>query len=456
MARNDPSRDHEPQTTSRRDFLGATGRAAVGAALAGVAIPRVHAAEDNTIRLALIGCGSRGNGAVGDAVASPNGPVKVFAMADLREDRLASSHKVLSKEFGPSIDVPPDRRFVGFDAYRKAIDCLRPGDVAMLTGFAAWRPMQLEYAVERGVNVFMEKSFACDPPGARRVIRAGEAAEKKNLKIAAGLMCRHSRARQELIRRIRDGELGEILLVRASRMEPVGPLGPKDSNDSELAWQIRNHFRFLWVSGGLFSEMTIHQIDEVCWIKDALPVAAHGIGGRAPDNTDPAQNLDSYSIEYTFADGTKATVAARYLANCHNEFDTFVHGARCAAQFSGAVHAGTVHTYKDQRIARDNVAWRAAKEPTSPWRAEWDSLLAAIRDDRPHNEARRAALSNLAAIMGRAAVHSGKIVTWDEVMASEFRFCPELDAMTAQTPPPLTPDAHGRYPVPSPGKWSEC
>ena len=186
----------------------------------------------------------------------------------------------------------------------------------------------------------MEKSFATDPPAVRRVLKAGEEAEKKNLKIAAGLMCRHSRNRQELIKRIRDGALGEIQNIRAYRMEPVGPLGPKPPGEKDLAWQIRNFVRFYWVSGGLWAEMDIHQIDEICWLKDAWPVSAHGIGGRAANSKDRSQNLDSFSVEWTFADGTKAYDVVRYLMNCHNEFATYVHGTKCAAQFSGNIHAG--------------------------------------------------------------------------------------------------------------------
>ena len=441
--------------TSRRQFLKTTGRVAAASALAGAAVPHVHAAEDNTIRLALIGCGGRGSGAAVDAFESRHGPVKLVAMADFFEPRLAAAHKTLSEKFPDRVDVPPDRRFVGFEAYRQAIDCLRPGDVAMLAGYAGWRPVQLEYAVEKGVNVFMEKSFACDPPAVRRILRAGEAAAKKNLKIAAGLMCRHSRNRQELIQRIREGQLGEIQLIRAYRMQPVGPLGRRPPQEKELLWQIRNFTSFLWVSGGLFAEMDIHQIDEICWIKDAWPVSAHGVGGRAAHSTDCSQNLDSISVEWTFPDGTKATDVVRWLPNCHNEFATYLHGTKCAAQFSGSGHAGTVLQYKTQRLDSATIAWRARPEPETPWQAEWNALLEAIRHDRPHNEARRAALSNLADIMGRAAVHSGKMVTWDEAMASNFQFCPNIDRLNEESPPPVQADAQGRYPVPIPGQWTE-
>jgi len=455
MGQNSHTSNSTSGKSSRRDILKWGGRAVAASAMAGAGLPAVYAAGGDTIRLALIGCGGRGSGAAANAFDSPNGPVKLVAMADFFENRLASAHKVLSEQYAAKVDVPPDRRFVGFDAWRKAIDCLRPGDVAMLTGYAGFRPRQLEYAVEKSVNVFMEKSFATDPPAVRRVIKAAEAAEKKNLKIAAGLQCRHSRNRQELVKRIRDGQLGEIQLIRAYRMQPCAWLGSRPAAEKDLYWQIRHFTDFLWVSGGLFAEMDIHQIDEICWIKGALPVSAHGISGRAANNTDCGQNLDSFTIEWTFADGTKAFDIVRWLPNCHTEFATYIHGTKCAAQFSGSMHEGTVHTYKDQRCANDNIAWRAPKEPITPWQAEWDVLLDAIRNDRPHNEAKRAALSNLADIMGRAAAHSGRIVTWDEAMASSFQFCPDIDRLTDESAPPIQANAQGRYPVPIPGQWTE-
>ena len=441
----------------RRDFLATGSRLAAASALAGVALPHVHAAGDDTVRLALIGCGGRGSGAVANAMEVSGGPIQLVAMADLYQNRLASAHKSLSATFGSRIDAPPDRQFIGFDAFRKAIDCLRPGsgDIAMLTGYAGFRPGQLEYAVERGVNVFMEKSFATDPPGVRRIVAAGEAAERKGLKIAAGLMCRHSRNRQELIKRLRDGEIGDVLFTRAYRMEASGPLGPRPANIPDLEWQLRNFTKFLWVSGGLYAEMDIHQIDELCWIKDAWPVSAHGVGGRVADSTDCSQNLDSFSAEWTFADGTKAYDVVRYIPKCHDDFVTYIHGTKRAAQFSGNIHAGTVRIYKDQRIARDNILWEAPKEEITAWQAQWNDFIAAIRNNQPFNQAKRAAYSNLADIMGRAAIHMGRVITWDEALASEFRFCPNIDQLTPDSAPPIQADARGRYPVPVPGQWIE-
>jgi len=446
---------HSSNKNSRREFLKRGGMVAAGSALVGMAIPRVHAATDDTIRLALIGSGHRGSGAVGNAMSVPGASVKLVAMADLFERRLSGSHKALSKLFGDRIDVPADRQFLGFDAYRKAIDCLRPGDVALLTTWSGFRATHLEYAVEKGVNVFMEKSISPDPVGIRRVLKAGKLAEEKNLKISTGLMCRHSSARQALIKRIRDGELGRIQLVRAYRMEFRRPLGPKKADDLELYWQIRNPEKFLWVAGGYFHDRTIHLVDEMCWLKDSWPVAATGAGGRSFDDTDLSQNLDAYSIEYTFADGTKGLVVGRYYADCPAEFATYVHGTKCAAQFSGNIHAPKVRTHRDQRITADNITWEPPKEQVSPYVEEWRVLLDAIRHNRKHNEVERSAYSDLATIMGRAAVHTGQTITWDDAMASEFAYCPEIDRLTPESPAPAEVDAAGRYPVPIPGRWSE-
>jgi predicted dehydrogenase len=440
---------------SRREFLAWGGKLAGATALAAMAVPAVHAGEDNTVRLALIGSGSRGSGAVGNAISAAGGPVKLVAMADLFANRLNGSLKALSGEFGDHIDVPAERQFLGFDAYRKAIDCLRPGDIAILTTYSGFRATHLEYAVEKGVNVFMEKSIAPDPAGIRRVLKAAEVAKSKNLKISTGLMCRHSSARQALIQRIREGALGEVQLVRAYRMEFCPPLGPRPADIPELYWQIRNPERFLWVAGGYFHDRTIHLVDEMCWIKDAWPVAAHGVGGRSCESTDLAQNLDAYSIEYTFADGTKGMAVGRYLENCYPQFATFLHGTKCAAQFSGNIHAPTVQIFKDQRIERDNVAWEPPKEQVSPYVEEWRVLLDAIRNDRQHNEAERSAYSGLATIMGRMAVHMGQIVTWDEALNSTFAFCPDVDHLTPDSPAPAALDANGHYPVPVPGKCKE-
>jgi predicted dehydrogenase len=442
------------EQASRRQFLAQGGRLAAGSVLGGAMLSRAYAGEDNTIRIALVGCGGRGSGAAANALSSRTGPTKLIAMADLFEARQTRSYQALSEQFPQQVDVPPERRFLGFDAYRKAIDCLRPGDVMIQATHSAFRPTHLTYAVAKGVNAFIEKSFAPDPGGTKEILRLGRAAQEKNLKIGCGLMCRHSASRQALIQKIRDGAMGEILMIRAYRMDPGARLGPFQGGQSELLWQIQRPYFFLWVSSAWFIEMMIHQVDECCWIKDAWPVSAEGLGGCEPRSTDCSQNLHTYAIEYTFPDGTKALVDSRNQRNCRNEFATFVHGTKCAAQFSGNVHAPTVEIHADQQIVKDNVTWRPENEKMSPYQVEWDELLTAIRRNQPYNEVERAAYTNLTSIMGRAAIHTGTRITWDEMLASDFKFCPSVD-FTPDSPAPVRADAEGRYPVPIPGPWKE-
>lgn len=442
---------------NRRQFLQATGSLAAGTAILGGLSPAAFAGEDNTIRLALLGCGGRGTGAVGDALSVPNsGPVKLYAMADVVEDRMTNAHKALKEKFGDRIDVPDDRKFIGFKGYQKAIDILRPGDVAMCTTRAYIRPIHVEYAIKKGINVFMEKPFASDPGGLHRLLRAGEEADRKGVKILAGVQCRHSPARQALIEKIRNGEMGEIPLIRANRLGGAGWLGNQGANANKLMRQLEfGRAQLHWIGSGHMVDNLIHQIDECCWIKDAWPVKAEGLGGRVPGSQDRGQNIDVYSMEYTFADGTKAFCGFRRMNHCRNEFATFIHGTKCAAQFSGDVHAATVHMFKDQRIEKSNIAWTPTKDRYSPWQYEWNVFVDSIRNDRPHNELKRAVYSDLTSCMGRAACHMGQTITWDDMMKSRFQFCDYLDDLDYDSPAPVKADEDGWFPLPIPGQWTE-
>ena len=214
--------DSKKSTTSRRTFLKNTGRVAAASALAGAVVPRVHAAENNTIRVALVGCGGRGTGAAANALSVDSGPIKLVAMADVFENRLTASHTYLTNKFSDQVDVPEDRKFLGFDGYKKAIDCLGPGDVVIFATPPGFRWVHFTYAIEKGINVFMEKPVTVDGPTTRKMIALAAEADKKNLKVGVGLMVRHCRGRQELHQRIKDGQIGQIIAMRAYRMD--GPM----------------------------------------------------------------------------------------------------------------------------------------------------------------------------------------------------------------------------------------
>ena len=443
------------QPFTRREIIGGAGSAAAAAVLANLPTG-VFAADDQTIRLALIGCGPRGAGAVGDAFGVPNSEqVKLYAAADIDKKRLDEKVDFLGRKFAAQVDVPEDRRFIGFDAYKKAVDCLRPGDVAMCTARAYIRPVHVEYAVSKGINVFMEKPFATDPAGLNRMLRAVREAKKKGVKVMCGLQCRHSPARQELIRKIREGEMGEIPLIRANRLGGGGWLKPMGEDALDFANQLNfGKVQLFWVGSGHMVDYLIHQIDECCWIKDSWPVSCVAMGGRTPFSTDCGQNLDVYSMEYTFADGSKALCGFRRQNKTRSEFATFIHGTKCAAQFSGNVHAATVHLFKDQRIAPDNISWTPLDDQFRPWQYEWNNFVGSIREDKEHNEGERAVFSDFATLMGRAATHTGQEVTWDQVTNSKFAFVEKPEELNFDSVPVKT-DENGHFPVPVPGQWTE-
>jgi predicted dehydrogenase len=448
---------NRPSHASRRQFMQQSGTLVAGAAVLGSTVPAVHAAEDNTIRLALIGCGGRGTGAVANALnTSDQGPIKLYAAADLDPQRMDSAIKTLARKYPGQVDVPEDRRFVGFDSHKKAVDSLRPGDVALCTTRAYIRPVHVEYAVQKGINVFMEKPFSPDPVGLRRMLRAGEEAEKKGVKIAAGLQCRHSPARAALIDRIRDGAMGDISYIRADRLGGRRWMGSQGEKSNTFTEQLKfGKINLMYVGSGHMVDNLIHQIDECCWLMDDWPVSCHGMGGREVGSDDHGQNMDIYSMEFTFPNGKKAFCGFRRANKGFSEFATFVHCSQRAGQFSGKVHKATVHMFKDQRISQDNIDWTPTPDARSPWDYEWIAFIDSIRNDKPHNECKRAVYADFASLMGRAAVHKNQIVTWDDVFNSNFEFCNYLDKLTYDSPPPVLADADGYFPAAGSDKWQE-
>jgi len=440
--------------STRRHFLKSTGQVAAASALAAAAVPYVHAAEDNTIGVALIGCGGRGTGAAANALAVANGPIKLMAMADVFESRLSTSHANLKRTYADRMDVPEERRFVGFDSYKKAIDCLTPGDVAIFATPPAFRWVHFGYAIEKGVNVFMEKPVTVDAPSTHRLLDLADKSEAAGQKVGVGLMWRHCKARQELVSRVQDGEIGDVITTRCYRLH--GPIGffasPKKPPEiTEVLHQVQRFHSFLWASGGCYSDFNIHNIDELCWLKGDWPVEAHALGGRHYRGDSVDQNFDNYSVEYVFPDGTNLFMFGRCINGCENRFSGYIRGSKGLGTIeSMRGGAGTCGTYSSQKESEETLLWRSPKVP-SPYQLEWDDLIDAIRQDKPYNEARRGAIASLVTSMGRMAAHTGAKITYDQMMACDHEFAPDVDKLTADSPPPLKPNADGTYPVPMPG-----
>ncbi len=446
----------QPPLSSRREFLRTTGRIAAVSALAEIALPHVHAAGSDLIQLALIGCGGRGSGAVVDALNTRSGPVKLVAMADAYERRLRRSYEGLSNSVGAKMEVPEDRRFVGFDAYQKAMDCLRPGDVAIFATPPAFRWVHFQYAVQKKLNVFMEKPVTVDGPTSKRMLQLAEDATAKNLKVGVGLMSRHARPLQELQKRIQDGEIGDILLMRGYRMQSGRGLGPKPSTISELDYQVRRFHSFIWASGGIYSDNYIHIIDHLCWMKNAWPIKAQALGGRHHKQSSSGtpyvdQNFDTYSVEYVFADGARMLFDGRHITGCEPIYCSYVHGSKGMAIASKSGDCGAPSgIFKGQHPMRSNLLWESGNR-SNPYQNEWDDLIEAIREDKPYNEAKRGVEASLATSMGRMAAHTGQEITFDDMLNCEHEMAPDVDKLTMDSPPPVRADAQGKYPVPMPG-----
>ena len=434
-------------STSRREFLRTSGTALTGAALMSAISARSYAAEDNTVKVALVGCGGRGTGAAAQAL-STKGPTKLWAMADVFDARLQPSFAALSQQHGKQVDVPKERQFIGMDGYQKAIDAIGPGGVVLLATPPAFRPFHVEYAVLKGCHVFMEKSFAVDGPGIRRVLKAGQEAAKKNLKIAGGLMSRHYAPLEEAVRRIHDGAIGNVVASYTYREHhPVG-FTPKSAGMSELAHQIRNYSNFTWLNGSFLLDWLIHDIDVCCWVKDAWPVSAQGQGGRQV-RTAPDQLFDHYAVEYGFADGTRMLAQGRHIAGCWDYCGNVIHGSTGSAVGSG--WGQPPRLYKGHNQTRANLIWQYKGPACNDYQYEHDLLFDAIRQNKPYNETERCAKAAMAGILGRMAAESGKMVTWDEALASNFELGAGLDRFTMDSMPPVMPDAQGRYPIAMPG-----
>lgn len=455
--------DSHQSLTTRRDFIKTTGKLAAVSALAGVALPHVHAAGSDVIQVALVGCGGRGSGAANNALSTKSGPVKLVAMADVFEDRLNGSYQNIKSQHGDKVDVPEDRRFLGFDCYKKAMDCLKPGDVVISATPPAFRWLHFGYAIQKGLHAFMEKPVTVDGPTSRIMLKQAEEATAKNLKVGIGLMSRHTRGMEQLAERIHNGEIGDILLMRGYRMH--GPVGSAFStkypgNPSEILWQIRNFHSFLWASGGCYSDFYIHIIDHLCWMKNAWPVRAQALGGRHYKETHDGQpyvdqNFDAYSVEYIFADGARMLFDGRCMNGCHDIYNSYVHATKGSAMVSRSGDFGQPSAiFKGQNPSRSNMTWSAKINPSEqdPYQNEWEDLMKAIRNDTPFNEAKRGVEASLVTSLGRMAAHTGQEVSYEDILNSDHQFAPDLDKLKGNdSPAPVVADEKGFYPKPMPG-----
>lgn len=432
---------------SRRDFLKTSSTIAAAAALA----PGVFAASDDTLKLALIGCGGRGSGAASQALSTA-GQIKLVAMADVFKDRLDDSYNNLKSQHADRVDVPEENKFIGFDAYQHAIAA---ADVVILATPPGFRPPLFEEAVRQGKHIFSEKPVAVDGPGVRKVLAAAQEAKNKNLKVAVGLQRHHQLGYQETIKRLHEGAIGDITSMRCYwNGDGVWTRARKDLEKqagrplTEMEYQMRNWYYFVWLCGDHIVEQHIHNLDVINWVKQGPPVRAWGMGGReVRKGSDHGEIFDHHFVEFEYADGSRCSSQCRHIPGCWDSVSEHVCGTMGSCDVSGGkIWQGSSAYLK----AVKKPAWQFSASAKDPYQQEHDDLFAAIRNDKPYNEMLEyGATSTMTAIMGRMATYSGKEITWEEALNSSIDTMPKALSWDAQ--PPTVPDKDGNYPVAIPG-----
>lgn len=432
--------DQDQKQSSRRDFVKQSTILAGGI----LAVPLMSKANffsgaNDTIKVALVGCGGRGTGAAIQALSTKQN-VKLVAMADAFRDRLDDSYKDITSDDAKmmgKIDVPEERKFTGFDGYKKAIAL---ADVVILATPPGFRPIHFEEAVRQNKHVFMEKPVATDPAGVQKVLAAAEEAKKKKLNVVVGLQRHYQNSYRELYKR--KDMIGDITSAQAWwNNDGVWVRGRKDGQ-TEMEYQMRNWYYFNWLCGDHINEQHIHNIDVINWFKGGYPVKAQGMGGReVRKGKDHGEIYDHHFVEFHYADGSILNSQCRHIKGTMAKVDELLIGTK-GKIFAGAAnivdHKGKV-LYQFDKTTENN-----------PYQAEHDELFAAIaKGEYKFADAENGAKSTMTAVLGRMATYSGQVVSWDNAINSGISLQPkEYDFAAA---PPVMPNAEGYYAVATPG-----
>lgn len=395
--------------------------------------------NDKQIKIALIGCGGRGTGAAINAL-STKANVKLVALADPFRNRLDNCLRAVTSRFKDRVDVPEERKFIDLDCYQKALEC--DVDMVLLCGPPGFRPTQFEAAVKAGKHVFMEKPVAVDGPGIRRILAANVEAKKKGLAVAVGHHLRHEVKHKEVIKRIHDGAIGDVKFMRVYFNSSGVWVRPRQSDQTEMQYQVNNWYYFNWLSGDHIVEQHVHDLDVANWIaNDQHPVKATGMGGRQVRiGKDYGDIFDHHAVEFEYADGCRLLSYCRHMPGCWGSFSEHAHGTGGRVEIEG--HGRAVLYVNGQEPQR----WDRGPDGHQ---LEMDNLFAALAAGQPYNEADRGAVASLTAILGRMATYSGQTVTWDQAMNSPLDIGPKEYTWTAETP--IKPGPDGIYPCAIPG-----
>jgi myo-inositol 2-dehydrogenase/D-chiro-inositol 1-dehydrogenase len=427
---------------SRRDFVKNSSLLA-GGMLTAPLLSRANyfSGADPVIKIALIGCGGRGTGAAVQAL-STNQNVQLVAMADAFRDRLDSSYNNILKALEDKkgrLQVKEENKFTGFDAYKKAMAL---ADVVILATPPGFRPIHFEEAVNQSKQIFMEKPVATDPAGIQRVLAAAAIAKQKKLNVVVGLQRRYQNSYRELIKRVHDGAIGEIVGAQAWWNNDGVWVHPRQAGQTEMEYQMRNWYYFVWLCGDHITEQHINNLDVINWAMDGYPVKAQGMGGReVRKGKDYGQIFDHHYVEFHYGDGTVLNSQCRHQKGTMSKVDELLIGTKGMLYCDAARITDT----KGKLIYQFDKATE-----NQPYQTEHDELFAAIaKGEYKFWDAERGAKSSMTSILGRMATYSGQAVDWDKAINSGISIMPSAYDFSAA--PPVLPDAEGNYPVAVPG-----
>ena len=431
------------QNKNRREFIKASALLAGGVMLNQFAFAGGHNSVDDTIKIALIGCGDRGTGAAFQAL-NTSANIKLVAMADAFSDRLESSYTKLKERYGDKVDVPKERQYVGFDAFKNAIP---HADVVLLVTPPGFRPMHFEEAVKQGKHVFMEKPVAVDAPGIRQVLASAEIAKQKKLNVVVGLQRHYQDNYREVIKRIHDGAIGDVVGGQVYWNSGGVWVKKREVGQTEMQYQMRNWYYFNWLCGDHIVEQHVHNIDVANWVKQAYPVSIQGTGSRAwRTGPDYGEIYDNHAVELTYADGSVIYSQCRHFEGTSNRVDEMFQGTKGRTYLAAGGNKGTLWDSKGNVLFDHD-----GKNNRNPYQTEHDELFEAIsKGQYKFEDATRSAYSCLTAIVGRYATYSGKVIKWDEALQANNSLMPPKLAWDAS--PLVQPDANGLYPIAIPGK----
>ncbi|PCJ98724.1 MAG: dehydrogenase [Flavobacteriaceae bacterium] len=399
--------------------------------------------NERKLKIALVGCGGRGSGAVNQALQADDN-VELVAMADAFEDRLNSSFNNLSEAYKDTkkINVKEKHKFYGFDAYKKAIDL---ADVVILATPPGFRPYHFAYAIENDKHVFMEKPVATDAPGVRKVLEIAQLAKQKKLNVVVGLQRRYQENYIKTLASIQAGSIGKIISGQVYWNSAGVWVRKRLPEQTELEYQMRNWYYFNWLCGDHILEQHIHNIDVANWFIGEYPISAQGMGGRLVRNgKDHGEIFDHHFVEFKYPGGAVISSQCRHQPNTMNKVGEVFQGTNGTVETNDA---GVAKIFDLSKKVLHNIS---NSEGHNPYQEEHNRLFASIREKGVINNAEYGAKSTMSAILGRMATYSGKVVTWDDAMNSELKLMPEEMNWDSQSP--TLPDANGRYAVPIPGK----